>query len=73
KQIIHPGQIDIVNKAFSPSEEKFKWASDVVTAFEEQEKQGKGAIDFHGYMIDMPTVQQARNVLRLAEATGSSK
>lgn len=73
KQIIHPGQIDIVNKAFSPSEEKLKWASDVVTAFEEQEKQGKGAIDFHGYMIDMPTVQQARNVLRLAEATGSSK
>ena len=41
KQIIHPGQIDIVNKAFSPSEEKLKWASDVVTAFEEQEKQGK--------------------------------
>ena len=41
KQIIHPGQIDIVNKAFSPSEEKFKWASDVVTAFEEQEKKGK--------------------------------
>ena len=29
----------------------------------------QGAIDFHGYMIDMPTVQQARNVLRLAEAT----
>ena len=41
KQIIHPGQIDIVNKAFSPSEEKLNWASDIVKAFEEQEKQGK--------------------------------
>ena len=29
----------------------------------------KGAIDFRGYMIDLPTVQQARNILRLAEAT----
>ncbi|XP_068679193.1 citramalyl-CoA lyase, mitochondrial-like isoform X1 [Montipora capricornis] len=69
KQIIHPGQIDIVNDAFSPSEEKLKWASDLVNAFQLHEKEGKGAIDFHGYMIDMPTVQQARNVLRLAEAT----
>ncbi|CAH3108524.1 unnamed protein product [Pocillopora meandrina] len=69
KQIIHPGQIEIVNKAFSPSEEKVKWARDLVNAFEEQERVGKGAINFHGNMIDMPTVQQARNVLRLAEVT----
>lgn len=41
KQIIHPGQIDIVNKAFSPSEEKVKWARDLVNAFEEQERVGK--------------------------------
>lgn len=41
KQIIHPGQISIVNAAFSPSKEKLNWASDVVKAFEEQEKEGK--------------------------------
>ena len=41
KQIIHPGQINIVNAAFSPSKEKLNWASDVVKAFEEQEKEGK--------------------------------
>ena len=41
KQIIHPGQIEIVNKAFSPSEEKVKWARDLVNAFEEQERVGK--------------------------------
>ncbi|KAK2556281.1 Citramalyl-CoA lyase, partial [Acropora cervicornis] len=69
KQIIHPGQIDVVNRAFSPSKEKLNWASAVVTAFEQHEKEGKGAVDFHGCMIDMPTVQQARNVLRLAELT----
>lgn len=41
KQIIHPGQIDIVNKAFSPSDEKVQWARDLVNAFEEQERVGK--------------------------------
>lgn len=41
KQIIHPGQIDIVNRAFSPSEEKITWARDLVKAFEEQERIGK--------------------------------
>lgn len=41
KQIIHPGQVEIVNKAFSPSEEKVKWARDLVNAFEEQERVGK--------------------------------
>lgn len=41
KQIIHPGQIDIVNKAFSPSEEKISWATELVAAFEEQERVGK--------------------------------
>lgn len=41
KQIIHPGQIEIVNKAFSPSEEKVQWARDLVNAFEEQERVGK--------------------------------
>lgn len=41
KQIIHPGQIDVVNRAFSPSKEKQNWASAVVTAFERQEKEGK--------------------------------
>ena len=41
KQIIHPGQIDIVNKAFSPSEEKVNWARDLVKVFEKQDSIGK--------------------------------
>ena len=41
KQIIHPGQIKVVNKAFSPNEERIAWAENLLTAFEEQEKAGK--------------------------------
>ncbi|EDO47490.1 predicted protein [Nematostella vectensis] len=71
KQIIHPGQIDIVNKAFSPPPEKIKWAKDLLSAFEEQEKQGKGAMSFQGDMIDMPLVLQARAIVRLADVLQS--
>jgi citrate lyase subunit beta-like protein len=41
KQLIHPGQIDIVNKAFSPSEERIRWARELLEAFEQQERAGK--------------------------------
>ncbi|XP_028396847.1 citramalyl-CoA lyase, mitochondrial-like [Dendronephthya gigantea] len=68
KQVIHPSQVDIVNKAFSPSPEKIEWAKELVGAFEQQSSEGIGAITFRGQMIDMPLVKQAFNVLKLAKA-----
>ncbi|PIK52075.1 putative citrate lyase subunit beta-like protein, mitochondrial-like [Apostichopus japonicus] len=67
KQVIHPNQIPIVQTAFSPSEERIKWAQELISAFEQHQATGKGAFDFKGSMIDMPTVLQARNILKLAE------
>ncbi len=39
--MIHPLQISIVQKAFSPTEEKIKWAENLVYAFGEHQKSGK--------------------------------
>lgn len=41
KQIIHPGQIDVVHTAFSPSTERIEWAAGMITAFDEHQKIGK--------------------------------
>ncbi|XP_043927163.1 citramalyl-CoA lyase, mitochondrial [Protopterus annectens] len=68
KQVIHPNQIQVVQKAFSPSEEKVKWAMELISAFEEHQQLGKGAFTFHGSMIDMPLLRQARNIVDLAKA-----
>ncbi|XP_072884786.1 citramalyl-CoA lyase, mitochondrial isoform X1 [Hemitrygon akajei] len=68
KQVIHPDQIPIVQEAFSPSAERIKWALELIQAFEEHQKLGKGAFTFHGSMIDMPSLKQAQNVVTLAKA-----
>lgn len=66
KQVIHPGQVPVVQKAFSPQAEKVEWAAALVQAFEQHQKEGKGAFTFRGHMIDMPLLLQARNILQMA-------
>jgi citrate lyase subunit beta-like protein len=40
------------------------WAREVVAAFEEHQKSGKGAFSYRNTMIDMPTVKQAENIIK---------
>lgn len=69
KQVIHPEQVLVVQKAFSPGPEKIEWAAGLVQAFEEHQKKGTGAFTFRGNMIDMPLVLQAHNILQMAVHT----
>jgi len=63
KQIIHPGQVAVVQEAFSPSPARIEWATELIIAFDEHQKSGKGAFTFRDHMIDMPLVLQARNIV----------
>jgi citrate lyase subunit beta/citryl-CoA lyase len=65
--VIHPSQIDVVNAAFSPTEDEIEYCRKVVQAFEEATAQGHGAIAFGGQMLDLPVVERARRTLALAE------
>ncbi|XP_046668731.1 citramalyl-CoA lyase, mitochondrial-like [Homalodisca vitripennis] len=66
KQVIHPDQIEIVQKAFLPSREQLQWARDVVDGFRASQQQGKGAFVHAGSMVDMPLLRQAENIIRLS-------
>ncbi|XP_048710150.2 citramalyl-CoA lyase, mitochondrial isoform X3 [Caretta caretta] len=68
KQVIHPNQIAVVQEQFSPSPEKIKWAQELISAFEEHQRLGKGTFTFQGSMIDMPLLKQAQNIVTLATA-----
>uniref|UniRef100_A0A8D2Q1P5 Citramalyl-CoA lyase, mitochondrial n=1 Tax=Varanus komodoensis TaxID=61221 RepID=A0A8D2Q1P5_VARKO len=68
KQVIHPNQVAVVQEQFSPSSEKIKWAQELIEAFEQHQRIGKGAFTFRGSMIDMPLLKQARNIVTLATA-----
>ena len=68
KFAIHPAQIEIINEGFSPSQAETEHARRVVAAFEEAERQGKGATSLDGQVIDVPVVRRARGLLEVAEA-----
>ncbi|XP_075054148.1 citramalyl-CoA lyase, mitochondrial [Mixophyes fleayi] len=68
KQVIHPSQIPIVQEQFTPNADKINWAYELISAFQEHQRLGKGAFTFHGSMIDMPLLKQAENIVTLARA-----
>ncbi|CAD5122637.1 DgyrCDS11046 [Dimorphilus gyrociliatus] len=68
KQVIHPAQIDIVQKAFSPSEEKVNEAKRLIEAYNEHQLSGKGAFTFRQKMIDRPLLLQAEQLISMSEA-----
>ena len=41
KQVIHPGQIDVVQSAYSPSLESIEWAEELIKIFKEHQMFGK--------------------------------
>ena len=69
KQVIHPNQISIVHKAFTPSQQQINWATELVTSFKDHQQSGKGAFIFRGHMVDMPLLRQAENILQILQAT----
>lgn len=68
KFLIHPDQIEPVNRIFRPTDDEIDRARQVVAAFEEAEAQGLGATSLDGKMIDTPIANQARRLLELANA-----
>lgn len=72
KQCIHPSQIPIVNRIFSPSAEEIAHAKSVVEAYDEAAKAGRGAIGKDGKMIDYANIRMARALLKKFEV-GSAK
>ncbi len=58
---IHPAQVPIINRAFTPSPEKLAEARAIVDIF--AANPGVGAVSFAGRMIDQPHLAQARRLL----------
>lgn len=64
KVCIHPAQIDIVNRVYSPSDAEIAFARRVVAAFESAEKDGRAAIAVDGKMVDYPVAIRAMRLLQ---------
>lgn len=65
---IHPDQVDVLNRVFSPSADQVAHAKQVVEAFEEGVKAGRASVNLDGQMVDTPIYKQALRVLELSDA-----
>lgn len=61
---IHPGQVRIVNEAYSPSAAEVAYARKVIALNQEAEKTGRGSFQIDGKMIDIPIVIRAERLLK---------
>jgi citrate lyase subunit beta/citryl-CoA lyase len=68
--LIHPSQIDPINRIFSPTSEEIDYCQKVLQAFAEAQARGDGSIAFGGQLIDRPIVERARRTLELAKTLG---
>jgi citrate lyase subunit beta/citryl-CoA lyase len=64
KAVIHPKHVDIVNAAFTPTDNEVAWAKNVLAAFEADPQAGVVKID--GKMIDKPHQKAAQKILDMA-------
>jgi citrate lyase subunit beta/citryl-CoA lyase len=67
---IHPRQIAVINKGFSPGEEDIKKAQRIFMAFEEAKARGLGVVALGTKMVDKPVVNKALRTLELAVRLG---
>jgi citrate lyase subunit beta/citryl-CoA lyase len=71
KLCIHPSQIDISNRVFSPTEAQIIEAKKHIKAFKIAEAEGSASIQVDGYFLDYPIIEKAERILALAEAISS--
>lgn len=70
KQVIHPGQVDIVQNIFTPDEETIAKAFKILAAYADYQEVGQGVFSMDGRMIDAPVVKSAQKVIDRARAAG---
>ena len=68
KWAIHPTQIEAANSVFSPSADEVAKARRIVEAMAQAAREGKGAVQVDGRLVDLANIRMAQNLLQKAEA-----
>ena len=68
KAVIHPRQIEAANCAFTPSTAEVETARRIVDGFQAAERNGIGAVQIEGKLVDYAMLKTARKTLETARA-----
>ncbi len=67
KWAIHPSQIGLANRVFSPTDEEVTKARRILEAMAQAQKEGRGAVTLDGRLIDIASIKQAEVMVKKAE------
>jgi len=70
KWAIHPSQIALANDVFTPPPKEVERARKILDALDQAAKEGRGAAQLDGKMIDAASARMAQNVVNTADAIG---
>ena len=72
KMAIHPRQVEVINRTFTPPADVVAYAEDLIDAFRQAGVDGHGALRFRGVMVDKANVVRAERVLARAARLGDA-
>jgi malyl-CoA/(S)-citramalyl-CoA lyase len=68
KWAIHPSQIDLANKVYTPSEAEVTKARRIIDAMAQAAKEGRGAVSLDGRLIDIASIRMAQALIAKADS-----
>lgn len=73
KTLIHPGQIDAANAAYTPPAEEVARARKIMGVFDLPENVSKGVVQLDGQMVERLHVEMAKRTIAIADAIAALK
>jgi citrate lyase subunit beta/citryl-CoA lyase len=65
--ILHPGQVEVVNRVYSPTAEEIAYYRGMIEALEKAKAGGRASVLYEGEHIDIAHVTTARYIIELAQ------
>jgi malyl-CoA/(S)-citramalyl-CoA lyase len=72
KWAIHPSQIELANRVYTPSATEVARAERIMDAMAQAAREGKGAVSLDGRLIDIASIRMAESLLAKAKAMRES-
>lgn len=72
KWAIHPTQVAPINDVFTPAAEEIERARRIKDAMEQAAREGRGAVQLDGRLVDIANIRMAENLLNKADAIARS-
>ena len=73
KTLIHPGQIDAANAAYTPQPDEVARARKIASAFDAPENANKGVVQLDGQMVERLHAEIARRTIAIADGVAAMK